>query len=482
MVTISNRKLAIKRLISSLRFQILGSFSCICIAVLILINTTPLLTTQTLIVDSKSGSLLKTANMVSASLSGLQSLDSERVSSVMSILDVSGDVRMLVTDHLGRVVYDNAQELSVLGRTLLLSEVHLALEGIDAFRCSYSDGSFESVAAVPIMYKTELLGTVCFFDVDTESASLLISIQRYMRNITLIVLAAVTAIVVFFSIIFSSRVNHLSDAIRQIRAGNYEHRLVLRGHDEIAALGEEFNELSGRLEKTENLRRRFVSDASHELKTPLASIKLLADSIIQTADMKMDDVRDFLQDISDEIVRLTRITDHLLQLTRLDTQLADTPMEYLDISETARRAVRMLQPLAGERSITLSADCAPECIVEAGEDPLYQVLFNLIENAIKYNIDGGEVRVLTYVSSSNVYCLVDDTGIGIPETELTRIFDRFYRVDKARSRETGGTGLGLSIVKQTVEEYGGHVWAENRKPQGTRFIVTLPYRGAEVGL
>ncbi len=472
----------LRRFFSSIRFRVLGTYSAVIVAVLLLVNTTPIVTTERLIVDSKSGELLKTANLVSSSLSGLQSLDSERVSSVLSILDISADMRMLVTDHRGVVLYDNSSDFSAVGRTLMLAEVWTALDGTDAFRSSYRSGAFESIAAVPILYNGSLLGTVCFFDVDTETAELLLGIQEYLRNITLVVLFLCVGLMFAFSLLLSRRLQKLSGAIRMIREGQYDHRVVIDGHDEITALAAEFNDLSGRLEKTENLRRRFVSDASHELKTPLASIKLLADSIIQNPDMSMDDARDFLTDISSETTRLTRITDHLLQLTRLDMDLADSEREYLDLSDTARRAVRMLQPLAGERGITLSVDASPECIIEAAEDPMYQVIYNLAENAIKYNVDHGSVRVLTYKNEGSVYCLVDDTGIGIPPAELTRIFDRFYRVDKARSRETGGTGLGLSIVKQTVEEFGGRVWAENREPQGTRFVVCLPYRGTEVGL
>lgn len=460
----------------------LASYTAVLVTVLILVNTTPVITIQKMIVDSKSGNLIKTANMVSSSLSALQALDTDSVSSVMSILDVSDDLRMLVTDPQGTVVYDNSPELSVLGQKLLLSEVFSALSGNDAFRCTYSDGVFESVTAVPILYRSQLLGAVCFYEADTANAGLLQGIQGYLCNITVITVVIAAALMILFSIIFSRRMNKLSDAIQKIRAGEYQHRVTIKGHDEMTALAEEFNDLSGRLETTENLRRRFVSDASHELKTPLASIKLLADSIIQNTGMKMEDVRDFLQDISSEIVRLTRITDHLLQLTKLDAQLTKMPHEYLDLSETARRAVRMLDPLAGERQISLVIDAAPECIIKAPEDPMYQVLFNLIENAIKYNLDGGNVHVFTYVDGDSVYCLVDDTGIGVPESDISRIFDRFYRVDKARSRETGGTGLGLSIVKQTVEECGGSVWAERRTPQGTRFTVRLPYRGSEVGL
>ena len=147
----------------SLRFRILGTYSAVIVIVLVLFNTTPIFTTQRLIVDTKANELLKTANMVSSSLSSLQLLDAERVGSVMAILNVSGDVRMLVTDHRGYVVYDNSDELSVTGKALVLSEVFSALDGMDAFRCTYKNSVFESVAAVPVMFKGELLGTVCFF-------------------------------------------------------------------------------------------------------------------------------------------------------------------------------------------------------------------------------------------------------------------------------------------------------------------------------
>ena len=267
--------------------------------------------------------------------------------------------------------------------------------------------------------------------------------------------------------------SRLSGAIAQVREGNYDHRIETKSRDEIGEITREFNELSSRLGTTENLRRQFVSNASHELKTPLASIKLLADSILQTEGMRMEDIRDFLGDISDEISRLTRITERLLTLTRLDSGVG-TQLVPVNIGETVQRAVRMLEPLAEHNQVTLSCQTAHNCIVMAEEDGIYQIIFNLMENAIKYNRPEGSVRVISYVRDGLCCCMVDDTGIGVPEQELERIFDRFYRVDKARARATGGTGLGLSIVRTTVEQYGGRVWAERRETGGTRFAFTLP--------
>jgi len=184
-------------------------------------------------------------------------------------------------------------------------------------------------------------------------------------------------------------------------------------------------------------------------------------------------VRDFLSDISQEITRLTRITERLMSLTRIDVEVTYN-ITQVDLSYIVDRACYMLEPMAEHLEIDMRCELSDGCVVMAEEDGVYQAVFNLMENALKYNVKGGSVRVYTYNKDNKVYCIVDDTGIGMPHGELNKIFERFYRVDKARSRETGGTGLGLSIVKSTVEQFGGSVWAENRQPKGSRFVITFP--------
>ena len=457
----------------SLSFKLMALFAGIIVVIVVLINTYPLLTAQDLMVKTKRGDMLRTANIVSSSLSGLQSLDSERVTAVMSLLDIYGEGRVFVTDTVGKVLFDSSKDSSLVGRSLIMPGLLSALSNHDFFLCSYIDGAFESSAAVPITYRGEIFGAVYFYEYDEQQGALLLSMQRYLRYMTIILSVFTLAVSLFFSSALRRRIRNLIVAIGEVRKGNYSHRAPSRGRDEISLIADEFNELSGRLEETENLRRQFVSNASHELKTPLASIKLLTDSILQNRGMSMDDVRDFLNDISEEIVRLTRITDRLLSLTRLDVQIHQefTPV---NVSYVVQRAARMLKPLAEHYRNTISCETADDCLVMAEEDGIYQIVFNLMENALKYNHPGGSVRALTYVRDGLVHCIVDDTGIGIPESDLEHIFERFYRVDKARSRETGGTGLGLSIVQKTVEEYGGRVWAENRESGGTRFTFTIP--------
>ena len=261
--------------------------------------------------------------------------------------------------------------------------------------------------------------------------------------------------------------------MKKMRAGSYSHRAEVGGHDEIAELASEFNSLADRLQTTEDARRRFVSDASHELKTPLAGIRLLSDSILQTENMDAGTVREFVGDIGHEAERLTRITENLLRLTRLDSEIAEKPVPTA-ITPVIERAVRMLRLVAEERKVALSYHIDREGVVLANEDDLHQIVYNLAENAIKYNRPEGYVRIELSGGETECVLTVTDNGIGIPEEDLPRIFDRFYRVDKMRSRAYGGTGLGLSIVSDTVRRCGGRIKAERREGGGSVFTVCLP--------
>ena len=227
------------------------------------------------------------------------------------------------------------------------------------------------------------------------------------------------------------------------------------------------------MQTTEDARRRFVSDASHELKTPLAGIRLLSDSILQTENMDAETVREFVGDIEHESERLTRITENLLRLTRLDNEIAEQPVPT-EMMPVIERAVRMLRLVAEEKKVDLTYNIVREGTVLANEDDLHQIIYNLAENAIKYNKPEGYVCVELSGDETQCVLTVSDNGIGIPEEDLPRIFDRFYRVDKMRSRAYGGTGLGLSIVSDTVSRCGGTIQVERREGGGSVFTVRLP--------
>ena len=285
-------------------------------------------------------------------------------------------------------------------------------------------------------------------------------------------------VVILFTVIsagaFTRRLRRIMASMRIIREGDYTHKVSLGGHDELTVLGREFNDLTEKLRQSQAQQRQFVSDASHELKTPLASIKLLSDSILQN-DMDVDTVREFVSDIGDEADRLTRMSEKLLSLTRFHPdEGSDCEITYF--RPTIERVQRMLSTIADMSCVTLSAEIETDSSILILEDDLYQIIFNLVENGIKYNVPDGTLTIRLTRDADNAVLTISDTGMGIPAESLEKIFDRFYRVDKARSRQSGGSGLGLAIVRDMVERNRGTIAVESSDapPTGTTFTLTFP--------
>ena len=468
---------------ASLQVKYALSYFVIFAVVLVLLNTYPLMASQELLFTSKRDSLKSQTAVMASALMELESLSAEQVARVMNMLDSMGTTRILVTDPAGLILYDSTrqpgeEEVDSSGgeaeyRYALYQEVVSALRGNDVFYSRYVDRMFTSTAAMPIVYRGMVIGAIYILEVDRAQGQLLDSLQQNLRTISLVIAAVTVVMSTFFSKMLTARIAALLRAIRIVGEGEYGHRLQPVGRDELAQLAGEFNQLTDRLQTTEEIRRRFVSDASHELKTPLASIRLLADSILQTGEMDPEMVRDFVGDIGSEAERLTRITEHLLALTRLDS-LPAGQQEPVDAAQVTGRIAALLQPVADAAGVAIETDLRPDCLILCTEDDLSQVCFNLMENAIKYNFDGGKVFVSVFRDKDQVLLEVGDTGVGIPEEDLPKVFNRFYRVDKARSRAAGGTGLGLSIVRDTVRRHGGWVTARPRSPEGSLFTAGFP--------
>ena len=447
-------------------------------AVLVLLNTYPLLVSQDMVFRSKETSLKSSVKVIESSLSGLSELTEDGVYQALSGMEETGVSRILVTDLAGRILYDSREVGGAEGLYAFYTEIALALSGSDAFYCAYDSVAFLSRMASPVVYHNKIVGAVYAYEYDTVQAELLRSFQSTLLKISAVIALLVVFLSFLLSRVFTASISELLMAIRKVREGAYSHRAAVKGKDEIAQLAVEFNSLTDRLQTTEDARRRFVSDASHELKTPLAGIRLLTDSILQTENMDDATAREFLGDIGEEAQRLTRITEDLLRLTRLDSGAVPQAVP-VSVAQVAERVHRMLSMVAEEKGVELHYQAAPEATVLATEDDVHQVLYNLMENGIKYTGSGGSVRMNAVVEEEWVVVTVEDNGVGIPEEDIGHVFERFYRVDKARSRAVGGTGLGLSIVKDTVENRGGTIAVAHREGGGTVFTVRLPFAREE---
>ena len=451
-------------------------YVCITIIVLLILNIYCSKTCQQLFYESKRASMVEKCLLASDEIGTLDVLNPTTVADVVEQIESLKATRLIVTDLSGNALYDS--DGASPGTYMLFPEILTAIEGYDVCTWEYRSGVVDARAAAPITYSDTIVGCVYMTEYDIVQGGLIHSMQVTVLRITLLLVAMVIVFTLFFSNTFSRRLNKVMTSMRIIQNGDYTHKVNMGGNDELTVLGNEFNDLAERLRTSEEKRSRFVSDASHELKTPLASIKLLTDSILQY-DMDPETIREFVSDIGAEAERLNRMTAKLLSLTKAEGA-AGAESEIIYMAPTIRRVAKMLRQQAQQADIHVGLELERDVPVLILEDDLYQIVFNLMENGIKYNTPGGKLTVSLRRAEDNAILEVSDTGVGIPEDAVEHIFERFYRVDKARSRASGGSGLGLSIVRTIVQRNRGQIQVSSAPGQGTTFTVTFPAFDTEV--
>ena len=404
--------------------------------------------------------------------------------------------RLLVVDADGKVQFDTFDERC--GQRLALAEVRTVLSGEQTIdygfhlqdgagqtqRASMLDGVtgrditrvWMGCFAAPLFDGAQRVGALVLIDSVQDTVDSLISMRERMLLIFGAALAIVLVLAGLISGIVTRPVAELSAGIERMSKGDYKHRVRVRGHGEMAQLAAAFNQMSEQVHNLDEARNQFVSNASHELKTPLATIKLLVESMMYEDNMDAELRREFLGDIDKEIDRLSSVVGDLLTLVHIDSHKLRLRREMMLLSDTVRESVKRLSPLAKKRKQEIETDIADSCEMFADPGKLAQVCYNIIENAIKYTPEGGKIRVSLHRDLRDAVLEIADTGVGIPAEDLPHVFDRFYRVDKARGRDTGGTGLGLSIVQQIVRLHAGSVTVHSELGQGTTFTVQLPVK------
>ena len=267
----------------------------------------------------------------------------------------------------------------------------------------------------------------------------------------------------------------ITSAIEGITDGYQDEDISVSDYVETELITDAFNRMLTRVKTVDDTRDEFVSNVSHELKTPLASMKVLADSLNMNPDAPIEQYKEFMQDISDEIDRENQIISDLLSLVRMDKNATDLNIEEVNINEELEQILRRLEPIAEKANVKLSLDAFRPVTAEVDETKLTLALTNIIENAIKYNKpEGGWVRISLNADRKYFFVTIADSGIGIPEDDVDNIFERFYRVDKSHSREIGGTGLGLAIAKSAIAMHHGAVRVSSTYGEGTTFSIRIP--------
>ena len=379
--------------------------------------------------------------------------------------DVEG--RILLIDREGKIQLDT---LSLLEGTMISVPEAIAVLGGSESRAygihplGENEGDYAALCAAAMVADGEIIGAVLLATPVTELREAILTVERQLITVFIGVAAAALIAALIFAVTLTAPIKALTSTIRRMGKGDLSARVNVHASGELKALADSYNAMAEKIENFDQSRSQFVQNASHELKTPLATMKILLENLIYQPDMHH------------EIDRLSGIITDLLTLTQMDSQQTAVRQDAVDFTALCEETLHALRPAAEKAGLTLHAEIADSVTLQGDESKLSQVVYNLIDNAVKYTPEGGQVSISLTAGKSQVVFTVRDTGIGIPEEDVKHIFDRFYRVDKARSRATGGTGLGLSIVRQMVQLHGGEITVDSTPGEGSAFTVTLPSR------
>ncbi len=299
-------------------------------------------------------------------------------------------------------------------------------------------------------------------------------IWHHICGILIAVVIVILLVAFMYSRKFIQPLKQLVGYIGRITEGYLNEKIDMHSFSEVNDIVDSINSMTTKLETLESSRQEFVSNVSHELKTPITSIKVLADSLLQQEDAPAELYREFLVDITAEIERENKIITDLLSLVKMDKSECELNISSVNINELCEQILKRIRPIAAERNIDLNFESFRPVIAEVDEVKLSLAINNLIENAVKYNYDNGWVRVSLNADHKFFYIKVSDSGVGIPADEQENVFERFYRVDKARSRDTGGTGLGLAITRNAILVHKGAIKIYSKEKEGTTFTVRIP--------
>lgn len=385
--------------------------------------------------------------------------------------------RIVVVDKLGYIIADSAA--ADKGHTVMNKQVFNALnkgESAEAFTRGDQKVMSAVVSITDKENKDEVLGAVV---VTADISDIYISLGEMQNQVYL--LSLLTSLLIgllsfFTSSIISRPLKVLMKFVQKITNGQLDQKVDTKGKDEIAELGNAFNHMAEQLQRVEHSRQEFVSNVSHELKTPLSSIKVLTESLLFQENVPVEMYQEFFMDINSEVDRLNNIISDLLTLVRLDQTEVPMNIKTTNLNDMTQAILKRLIPLAKKKDIKMIYQSHKEIFVDIDEVKLTLAISNLIENAIKYTPEGGEVRVILQSDLQDAWVSVEDTGLGIAKDEQSKIFERFYRTDKTRNRETGGTGLGLSITYRTVIMHNGSIQVESEEGKGSIFTVQIPIR------
>lgn len=465
----------------SLRWKLVSTYLLLIVMVLVLVSTFFVRTYKDNAINDRKTNSMAEANIIAAQLRpNIMGISREYtrnyINRIIRQKSIDIDSRIIVTNKMGEVLidsYDSMVEENLLDQI----EVSRAVEGYSSYGEYYIDNYGRVMyVAVPIRYNGDIIGSIFISNSLNSIYEDIQNIKGKIFGLAMTSLFVTTVISFIFADILSKPLLKLNSDIEDYTLGNNDVNIEVTGNDEISYLGYSINDMIRKLSQVDKRRRKFVSNVSHELKTPVTSVKILAETLMHSNEYNKELYDDFLGDINSELDRLSNIIDDLLYLVEIEKDDLEMNYKMTYINYLIENTIGMLSRIAEKKNIDIKFNPKDNVQIMVDQDKLKQCMINIINNAVKYTPDGGHIEVDIEMGKDFLEISVSDTGFGIPKKNLEFIFDRFYRVDKARSRETGGTGLGLSIVKQIVDLHNGKIHIDSEVDVGTKFSIFLPIR------
>lgn len=382
------------------------------------------------------------------------------------------DGRVLIINNRFQIVKDT-YGLDT-GKTIISEEVVKSFQGEEINKYDAQNRYIELAFPLSNKESQEALGVML---VSVSTDSIMMNYDYLKKNAQVIEMAS--AVLILALALFCSRhlvqpFRKLTKSLEEIQTEDEENKLMISDYTETEAISDAFNEMLERMRVIDESRQEFVSNVSHELKTPLTSMKVLADSLLGQDDVPAELYKEFMSDIAEEIERENKIINDLLSLVKMDKSAGSLNISAVNVNEMLELIMKRVRPIAEKQNIELVLESFRPVSAEIDEVKLSLALTNLVENAIKYNKPDGWVHVSLNADHKFFFVRVEDSGIGIPEEALEHIYERFFRADKSHSREIGGTGLGLAITRNAVLMHRGAIKAHSKEGEGTIFTVRIP--------
>ncbi len=476
MVIISSIKSWFLKYYKSLRVRIFAFIILVGVIPITLFSFLVLRNYESQAVDQKAQLLERQCQMVLEQITETDYMHGNITEEVDRLIDQVASLysgRMTIVNSNFRIIKDT-YDIDV-DKEIISEEVLLTFLGTNSTNYD-KDNQFLEMT-IPIMDESgDITDGVMIISVPTTD----ITNSRTALRRTILILEVVLIVLILLAAYYLSRVltrpfSKITSSLKDAGGVNDE-EISFPDYTETQLLADAYNQMLKRMRDQEDSRQEFVSNVSHELKTPIASMKVLSESLLSQENVPEELYREFLGDISAEVDRENDIISDLLSLVKLDKKSADMHIRDTNINQMIEQMLKMLRPIADQQQVELVLESFKPVQAEVDEGKLSQALSNLVENGIKYNHEGGWVHVSLNVDSKYFYVKIEDSGMGIPEEDQEHIFERFYRVDKSHSSEISGTGLGLAITRSAVLLHHGAIKVYSKEGEGTTFTVRIPLK------